>query len=75
MHFLVLQRCWRLILFKRIVFVLLAFQLMRKTKAIDVGAYKDVHARQMVHPGPLDSCTVFVGDAYLLTTAKDKFNV
>lgn len=46
-----------------------------KLKLIDAGAYKDVDACLMVHPGPLDGCPGFTGDAFLPTTANNKFTV
>ena len=46
-----------------------------KLKLIDAGAYKDVDACLMNHPGPLDDCSGFTGDAYMATLANHKFTV
>lgn len=46
-----------------------------KIPIIEAGAYKDVDACMMVHPGPFDDCEGFTGDAYMKTLANHKFNV
>ncbi|KKK25669.1 hypothetical protein ARAM_003711 [Aspergillus rambellii] len=46
-----------------------------KLKLIDAGAYQDVDACLMVHPGPLNGCPGFTGDAYMPTIANHKFSI
>ncbi|RDW85975.1 hypothetical protein BP5796_04300 [Coleophoma crateriformis] len=46
-----------------------------KLKLINAGAYKDVDACMMIHPGPEDESSGFTGDAYMPTAANHKFNV
>lgn len=46
-----------------------------KLKLIDAGAYKDVDACLMVHPGPEDAVSGFTGDAYMPTLANRKFSI
>ncbi|OBT75128.1 hypothetical protein VF21_05475 [Pseudogymnoascus sp. 05NY08] len=46
-----------------------------KLKLIDAGAYSDVDACMMIHPGPGDGCAGYTGDAYMPTLANNKFTV
>lgn len=46
-----------------------------KLKLIDAGAFKDVDACLMTHPGPEDTVPGFSGDAYMPTLANHKFTV
>ncbi|KAJ5980086.1 hypothetical protein N7481_007384 [Penicillium waksmanii] len=46
-----------------------------KIPIIEAGAYKDVDACMMVHPGPFTECPGFTGDAYMPTLASLKLTV
>jgi hypothetical protein len=46
-----------------------------KIPIIEAGAYTDVDACMMVHPGPFTECPGFTGDAYMPTLASLKFSV
>lgn len=46
-----------------------------KLKLIEAGAYSDVDACMMIHPGPEDGCAGYTGDAYMPTLANNKFTV
>jgi amidohydrolase len=46
-----------------------------KLKLIEAGAYSDVDACMMIHPGPEDGCAGYTGDAYMPTLANKKFTV
>ncbi|CAI7638734.1 hypothetical protein PCG10_003650 [Penicillium crustosum] len=46
-----------------------------KIPIINAGAYKDVDACMMVHPGPFAECPGFTGDAYMPTLASLKVTV
>lgn len=46
-----------------------------KIPIIEAGAYKDVDACMMVHPGPFTECPGFTGDAYMPTLASLKITV
>lgn len=46
-----------------------------KIPIIKAGAFEDVDACMMVHPGPFSECQGFTGDAYMPTLANHKFNV
>ncbi|KAJ5990748.1 hypothetical protein N7522_010955 [Penicillium canescens] len=46
-----------------------------KIPIVAAGAYADVDACMMVHPGPFMECVGFEGDAYMPTTASIKFSV
>ncbi|KGO55273.1 Peptidase M20D, amidohydrolase, predicted [Penicillium expansum] len=46
-----------------------------KIPIINAGAYKDVDACMMVHPGPFSECPGFTGDAYMPTLASLKVTI
>ncbi|KAJ5578607.1 uncharacterized protein N7459_007571 [Penicillium hispanicum] len=46
-----------------------------KIPVINAGAYTDVDACMMVHPGPFTECPGFTGDAYMPTLASLKLTV
>lgn len=46
-----------------------------KIPIINAGAYKDVDACLMTHPGPFTECPGFTGDAYMPTLASLKLSV
>lgn len=46
-----------------------------KIPIIEAGAYTDVDACMMVHPGPFTECPGFTGDAYMPTLASLKISV
>lgn len=46
-----------------------------KIPIIKAGAYEDVDACLMTHPGPFTECPGFTGDAYMPTLASLKFSV
>lgn len=46
-----------------------------KIPIINAGAYKDVDACMMVHPGPFTECPGFTGDAFMPTLASLKMTI
>ena len=46
-----------------------------KLKLIDAGAFSDVDACLMTHPGPEETSAGFTGDAYMPTLANCKFSI
>lgn len=46
-----------------------------KIPIINAGAFADVDACMMVHPGPFTECPGYTGDAYMPTLASIKFSV
>lgn len=46
-----------------------------KLKLIEAGAFKDVDACLMTHPGPEDTSAGYTGDAFMPTLANHKINI